>query len=117
MATTKTIQVVEVQQEPHIEYAVSGGKKITFGDDELMVNLATRERDFPVMLDICMDKDDGLVLGTGGARNYVAQVEIPAREYDIADGPEDEQGNIAEIPVPVAFDISRCTLYLWKVEE
>lgn len=115
MASNK-IKVVEMQQGNHIGYTVSSGKKITFGDDELTINLASRERDYDVKLDICKDAADGLVVGTGGATNYVAQVEIPAREYDIADGPEDEHGNATEIPVPVPFDISRCTLYLWKVE-
>ena len=45
MATNK-INVVEKTPGKHIEYALSGGKKITFGDDELTINLASRERDF-----------------------------------------------------------------------
>ena len=47
MATNK-INVVEKTPGTHIEYALSGGKKITFGDDELTINLATRERDYAV---------------------------------------------------------------------
>ena len=54
MATNK-INVVEKTPGTHIEYALSGGKKITFGDDELTINLASRERDFEVSLDICID--------------------------------------------------------------
>mgnify|MGYP000078511296 CR=1 FL=1 len=41
MATNK-INVVEKTPGTHIEYALSGGKKITFGDDELTINLASR---------------------------------------------------------------------------
>ena len=47
MATNK-INVVEKTPGTHIEYALSGSKKITFGDDELTINLASRERDFEV---------------------------------------------------------------------
>ncbi len=67
----------------YIEYALSGSK-ITFGDDELTINLASRERDFEVSLDICIDEEDGVVIGTGGrAQKYAAQIVIPARRYDV----------------------------------
>ena len=83
MATNK-INVVEKTPGTHIEYALSGGKKITFGDDELTINLASRERDFEVSLDICIDEEDGVVIGTGGrAQKYAAQIVIPARRYDV----------------------------------
>ena len=49
MATNK-INVVEKTPGTHIEYALSGSKKITFGDDELTINLASRERYFEVSL-------------------------------------------------------------------
>ena len=67
MATNK-INVVEKTPGTHIEYALSDGKKITFGDDELTINLATRERDYEVSLDICIDEEDGVVIGTGARR-------------------------------------------------
>ena len=67
MATNK-INVVEKTPGTHIEYALSGSKKITFGDDELTINLASRERDFEVSLDICID---AYYLGIGGIKNYV----------------------------------------------
>lgn len=74
MATNK-INVVEKTPGTHIEYALSGGKKITFGDDELTINLASRERDFEVSLDICIDEEDGVVIGTGGrAQKYAARL-------------------------------------------
>lgn len=115
--STNKINVVEKTPGTHIEYALSGGKKITFGDDELTINLATRERDYEVVLDICIDEEDGIVIGTGGkAQKYAAQIVIPARQYDIADGTEDEEGNIREIPIPIPFDMSLCTLILWGLE-
>ena len=101
----------------HIEYALSGGKKITFGDDELTINLASRERDFEVSLDICIDEEDGVVIGTGGrAQKYAAQIVIPARRYDIIEDGEDENGEPKEVPMPIPFDMSLCTLILWGLE-
>lgn len=116
MATNKII-VVEKTPGKHIEYALSGGKKITFGDDELTINLASRERDYEVSLDICIDEENGVVIGTGGkAQKYAAQIIIPARRYDVIEDGEDEEGNVREIPVPVPFDMSLCTLILWGLE-
>lgn len=116
MATNK-INVVEKTPGKHIEYALSGGKKITFGDDELTINLASRERDFEVSLDICIDEEDGVVIGTGGrAQKYAAQIVIPARRYDIIKDGEDENGEPKEVPMPIPFDMSLCTLILWGLE-
>ena len=116
MATNK-INVVEKTPGKHIEYAVSGSKKITFGDDELTINLASRERDFEVSLDICIDEEDGVVIGTGGrAQKYAAQIVIPARRYDIIEDGEDENGEPKEVPMPIPFDMSLCTLILWGLE-
>jgi hypothetical protein len=116
MATNK-INVVEKTPGKHIEYALSGGKKITFGDDELTINLASRERDFEVSLDICIDEEDGVVIGTGGrAQKYAAQIVIPARRYDIIEDGEDENGEPKEVPMPIPFDMSLCTLILWELE-
>lgn len=111
MATNK-INVVEKTPGTHIEYALSGGKKITFGDDELTINLASRERDYEVSLDICIDEEDGVVIGTGGK----AQIVIPARRYDVIEDGEDENGESKEIPVPIPFDMSLCTLIIWGLE-
>ncbi len=110
------INIVEKTPGTHIEYAVTE-KKIIFGDDELSVNLATRERDYEVALDICIDSEDGIVIGTGGrAQKYAAQIIIPARRYDVIEDGEDEMGQPREVPVPVDFDMSLCTLVLWGLE-
>jgi len=114
---TDTINVVEKTPGKHIEYALSSGKKITFGDDELTINLATRERDYEVSLDICIDEEDGVVIGTGGkAQKYAAQIIVPARRYDVIEDGEDENGEPREIPAPIPFDLSLCTLILWGLE-
>lgn len=111
-----TINVVEKTPGTHIEY-VTTENKITFGDDELSINLEQRERDYEVSLDICIDTENGIVIGTGGkAQKYAAQVVIPARRYDMIDDGEDENGNPKSVPIPIAFDMSLCTLILWGLE-
>lgn len=110
------INVVEKTPGTHIQYATTI-KKITFGDDELSINLASRERDFEVTLDICIDSENGIVIGTGGrAQKYAAQVIVPARRYDVIEDGEDENGEPREVPVPIEFDMSLCTLILWGLE-
>ena len=113
-----SIKVVEKTPGKHIEYTVKG-EKITFGDEELTVKLSAKERDEKVVVDICMDKDKGIMMGTGGAaRSYAAQVEIPPRRYEEQDsGQKDENGRNIMVPVPLPFDMSRCTLILWGQEE
>ena len=110
-----TINIVEMQEGNHIDYALVAGKKIIFGDDDLTVNLSTRERDNKVILDICKDTNGNLTLGTGGAMSYVAQVEIPGRTYEEVPDEESEEGGNKLVPVP--FDMSKCTLYLWRLED
>lgn len=124
-AEAEGIQVMEKEEGKHIEYQVAS-KKITFGDDELTINLASRERDYETVLDICLDTEDGLVIGVGdNATRYVAQVVIPARTYETVEGEvvmETGEGQTEgmekrqTVSVPVPFDMKRCTLILWKME-
>ena len=93
-----------------VDYEISGNK-IYFGDDELMINLAKKERDDAVHIDICSDYTGGLVIGTGGsARAYVAEIDIPPRQYVEVEG---EEGTERQ---PVPFDIDTITLTLWEME-
>lgn len=112
------INVVEKTPGRHLAYAVTKDK-ITFGDDELTVKLSAKERDEEVTLDICLDKDEGIIMGTGGsARNYAAQVVIPARRYEDQDsGERNEEGEPIMVPVPLPFEMERCTLILWGLED
>ena len=113
---TKKINVVEKTLGKHIAYEVQKNKLI-FGDDELSVNLASRERDYEVTLDICIDTEDGVVIGTGGkAQKYAAEILIPARRYDIIEDGVDDNGEPRELPVQVNFDMAHCTLILWGLE-
>lgn len=107
--------IVEKNEGEKIVYTITENK-ITFAD-ELMLNLEKYERDDPNHIDICRDKYGNLVCGVipGVAEVYVAQIDIPEREYDfVADG-VDENGDPKEVPMPVHFDIEKCTLTLWAL--
>jgi len=132
------MKIIEKNDGQKIAYEVSGNK-LTLGDDEMTLNLARYERDDPAHIDICRDKFGFLVCGVipGVAEKYVAQIDVPAREYnetpieldpDVpADQPAEEGGGAAENPAPggmteptvkrdpVPFDIDKCTLTLWAV--
>lgn len=110
------IIVVEKNEGEKIAYEVSG-TKIIFGEDELMVNIKSRERDEEVTLDICKDTQDGLTVGVNTeAREYVAQVTIPARGCEIVDtGEQDEDGNPIMERKALPFDMKKCTLTLWAL--
>ena len=115
--TTKKIIVEEKTPGKKIAYEVQKNK-VVFGDDELPVNLASRERDYEVTLDICIDMEDGIVIGTGGkAQKYAAEIVIPARRYDMIEDGVDNNGKLREVPIPIEFDITLCKLILWGLED
>lgn len=110
----------------HIGYETTS-KSIIFDDDDLSVNLKNREKDEAVLIDICSDSDGFLVMGVAAGLRYVAQVEIPARQYTEETkenpdyDPEAEAGAETQptitVRTPVPFDIDNCTIYLWGMEE
>ena len=100
--------IIEINEGKKIEYEITG-KKICF-DDDLTINLAKREEDAPVHIDVCYDADGDLVIGAAAGRAYVAQIDIPARSYT-------EEGEGEEVTlVPVPLDMDKVTLTLWAIE-
>lgn len=79
MATNK-VKVIEKNAGEKIAFEQSGTRLI-FGDDEIMLNAAKYQKDWPVEVDICRDKADNLTIGTASGLRYVAQVMIPAATY------------------------------------
>lgn len=97
-----------------IDYEITKNT-ISFNDDELAINLQKRERDGDVHIDICSDRSGALVMGAAGSFKYVAQIDIPAREYEDEEYEEDGETKVKKVPVP--FSMDRCTLTLWEMEE
>ena len=100
--------IINKNEGPKIEYEVTG-KKICF-DDDLTINLAKREEDDPVHIDVCYDADGDLVIGAAAGRAYVSQIDIPARSYT-----EEGEGEETAL-VPVPLDMDKVTLTLWAIE-
>lgn len=107
-----------------IPYEVTG-KLISFNDSELMFDASKKERDYEVVIDICQDYTGGLVMGASTGDRYVAQLVIPAREYEetTSENPnyDEDAEDSMESPtitsrVPVAFDMDNCELRLWEME-
>lgn len=112
------MNVIEINVGAKIPYSVNK-TKLTF-DDELMLNLQKLERDYDVSIDICMDKFDMLTTGLGV--RYVAQIEIPARQYNEveAENPDyDSEDPTSQKTTtqlePVPFDMKNVTLKLYSL--
>lgn len=100
--------VIEKNEGTKIPYEVAG-QRITF-DDDLTINLSKRQADETAHIDICHDRFGDLVIGAAAGRSYVAEIDIPAREYVTAGEGEDVQTDA----LPLNMD--KVTLTLWAVE-
>ena len=103
------MKIVEKNAGTKIDFEVSG-TKITFAD-ELMLNLAKLQKDEPEHKDICFDDDGDLVIGTASGKWYVAEVDIPAKEYEEheTEGEDGEKG-IQMVAKPLNMDDVTLTL-------
>lgn len=107
--------VIQKNEGQKIDYEIQNTatkKKITF-DDDLTINLAKRQEDWPVHIDVCFDADGALVIGAAAGRKYVAELDIPAREYE--QGEASGEGD-TPLTVPVPLDLDTVTLSLWAIE-
>lgn len=104
------MKVIDINEGEKIAYEVSG-TKITFGDDELMVNLKKQQKSCPVHIDISADVYGALSMGVGDY--YVAQIDIPAFTYP---EPEEPVEGVDPAPLePLPLDMDEVTLTLWAI--
>ena len=108
------MEVIYMTEGSYIPYTTT--KQIITFDDKLRINLKNMEDDFDVFIDVCSDSEGNLIVGTSGGIRYVAQVKIPARTYKEVETKDADNNTITE-EKPVAFDIEKCTLYLWALQE
>ena len=114
-----SVQVIEKNEGPKIAWSQKDSKLI-FGDDDLAIRCDTRQRDYPVHVDICADDDGNLITGVG--RYYIAQIDIPAAKYEER---EAEQLSMAEMDGDayadavererLPLDMADVVLTLWDV--
>ena len=93
------MNVIEQNHGKKIDYEVNGNK-ITFGDDELTLNLSKYERDEEVQIDVCTD--DERILIAGPSKYFVANIIIPARSYN-------------DTGEALPFSMDSVTLVLWAL--
>ena len=98
------MQTIEKNAGRKIDYELDG-TKLSFADGALTLDLARRQRDSVVTLDIMVDSEGSLTTGKG--LYYAAQVEIPPMEYDekiipapepaeLEDGEDNANGGMGE---------------------
>lgn len=114
--------IVEKNVGEKIPYTVNTKKTSICFDDDLTINLSKREKDWAEHIDVCFDRDGDLVIGAAVGRYYVAEIDIPARRYEIiiheSTETEDEEGDTpSEERVPLPLDMDTVTLSLWAIEE
>jgi hypothetical protein len=97
----------------YIPFALGGdGTRISFADGALEIDLAAEQRGYPRHIDISEDEDGTLV--TGPAFRYVAEIDIPARAYEIyKKGYADDVGieQIGRKTLPLEPDLIVLTLW------
>ena len=117
--------VIEKNSGTKIPYEVVKNK-ICF-DDDLTINLAKREDDRDVHIDVCYDSYGELVLGAAAGRSYVAEIDIPAQQYTKPEPvePKATEGEDAESGArmgnstpaePIPFSMDNVTLTLWAID-
>lgn len=113
------MKIVEKNEGRKIDFNLEG-TRLDFADGALSLNLARYQQDDPVTRDIMVDSEGYLVMGRG--RYYVAQVEIPAREYEETELPAEEtgEGGMSAMPsierTPLPLDTDDVTLYLFAID-
>lgn len=117
--------MIEIIKTPgkHIPYTTTKKNIILGADEDLSINLQNREKDEIVTIDICTDQNGELTMGAAAGLRYVAEIEIPARQYvetqeKNPDYQEDSgQSEYITKREPVPFNINICTIRLWGLEE
>ena len=84
------MKTIEKNAGQKIDYELNG-TKLSFADGALTLDLARRQRDSTVTLDIMVDSEGNLTTGRG--IYYAAQVEIPPTVYDEEIIPAPESGS------------------------
>jgi hypothetical protein len=107
------MMVIEKNNGTYIPIVLSG-TELLLGEGELKLDLALLESDHPVHIDISEDRAGRLVLGP--ALRYMAEIDIPARQYRIKTGPADDLGFPKLTKFALPLDANSISLTLWAVE-
>lgn len=100
------MKVNEINEGTKISYEVKGTALCL--DNDLTINLSARQKDYPVHIDVCTDEKGALVIGAKSGRYYVAQIDIPAKEYSPSEKDE-------EAPTAKPLNMNEVTITLWAL--
>ena len=108
------------EKTPGVKIAVrQSGNKVIFGDDDIAVNCANRQREYPVTVDIFTDREANLQTGAVDGGYYVAQVEIPAFDYiKVEESEEGGDGGMdgADRREPAPIDMGKVRVIRWGLD-
>lgn len=117
-----SVQVVEINEGKKIEWK-QNGYQLSFRDEDLAIRCDTRQRDYPIQIDISLDDNGNLITGVGNY--YVAQILIPAIKYEYVEVEDDDEereskqntmnGDDKTERVALPLDMSDVVLTLWAV--
>lgn len=113
MAKINNVQVIEKNTGEKIQWE-QDGYRLSFDDDALSVKVTKYQGDEARTLDICRDRSGDLMIGTQPNGRYVAQIEIPAAEYE--ETTEGEGENATTTRTQKTLDMAEVTLILWSIE-
>lgn len=106
--------IIREKNHDTVKYHNLAGTEISFRDGDITIDLAKYEQDYPVHIDISADEKDKLV--TGPANRYMAEIDIPARTYEITAGAKDDLGFPLLTKTARPLDTEKVTLTLWEVQ-
>jgi hypothetical protein len=110
---TNPVKVEYKQPGSYIEWEQRGAT-LSFDDDALCLKPAKYQMDEARTVDICEDRQGCLVIGAASGIRYVAQVEIPAAEYEEVTTGEGEEQTTERVKKPL--DMGDVTLVLWAID-
>jgi hypothetical protein len=97
----------------YLRYSADGAM-LSFRDGELALNLNEYLRDYPIHLDISENMEGRLVLGP--SHRYLAEIDLPAREYQVTAGEKDDLGFPRLYKTVLPLPLEKVRLTLWAVE-
>jgi hypothetical protein len=113
MANINPVQVREKTTGEKIQWE-QRGYTLSFDDDALCVKATKYQMDEATVVDICEDRQGRLVIGAASGVRYVAQVEIPAAEYEETVTGEGDEQTTERIRKPL--DMADVVLVLWGMD-
>lgn len=113
MAKTNPVRVVEKNPGEKIQWE-QRGYTLSFDDEALSVKVSKFQMDEENTLDICEDRRGNLVIGAASGVRYVAQITIPAADYEETVTGEGEEQTTERTRKPL--DMADVVLVLWGMD-